>query len=62
MQHTHLLTPYMGTTVDQSTDTTKVQLGEPVTSTVVTYRNMDAWLLTGTEVTHRQLLYQDPPQ
>lgn len=61
MQHTHLLTPYMGTTVDQSTDTTKVQLGEPMTS-VVTYRNMDAWLLMGAEVTHRQLHYQGPPQ
>lgn len=60
MQHTHLLTPYMAT-LDQSIDTTKVQLGEPVTSVVVIYRNMDARLLT-VEVTHRQLHYQGPPQ
>lgn len=62
MQHTHLLTSYMGTTVGQSTDATKVQLSEPMTSIVVTYRNMDAWLLTEAEVTHRQLHYQGPPQ
>ena len=30
MQHTHLLTPDREPTTDQSTDTTKVQLGEPV--------------------------------
>lgn len=32
---------------DQSTNTNKVQLGEPLSSTGVTYRNMGEGLLTG---------------
>lgn len=36
----------------------KIQLGEPVSFTGVTYRNMGEGLLTGAEVTQRQLPQQ----
>lgn len=39
----------------QSMDTTKVQHGGPVGFLGVTYRSMGRWLLTGAEVTPRQL-------
>ena len=46
-----LLTPDSEPTTDQSTNVTKVQLGEPMSFTGVTYRGMDERLLTGTERT-----------
>ena len=43
--HTHLLTPARDFMADQSTYTTKTQLGEPMSFTGVTYRNMGERLL-----------------
>lgn len=52
MQHTtHLLPPDKKPTTAQSTNTTKVQLGEPKRFTGVSYRNMDEGSLTEAEVT-----------
>lgn len=56
----HLLTPYMELTTEQSMETTEVQLGEPVSFTGVTYRNMGEELLTEAEMTNRQLHHQGP--
>ena len=39
MQHTCLITPDRDPTTDQSTDTTDVQPGEPMSFIEVTYRN-----------------------
>ena len=46
---------------DQSAHTTKVLLGEPISFIGVTYRNMGEGLLTGAEMTQRQLHHQSPP-
>ena len=46
MQHTCLLTPDRDLTRDQCTDTTKVQLGEPMSFIGVTYRSVGEGLLT----------------
>ena len=52
MQHTtHLLPPDKKPTTAQSTNTTKVQLGDPKRFTGVSYRNMDEGSLTEAEVT-----------
>ena len=41
--------------IDQSENTTTAELGEPVSFIGVTYRNMGKELLTGAEMTQRQL-------
>lgn len=46
---------------DQSRDTTKVELGEPMSFTGVIYRHMGEGLLTGAYMTQRQLHDQSPP-
>lgn len=46
---------------DQSAHTTKVLLGEPMGFIGVTYRNMGEGLLTGAEMTQRQLHHQGSP-
>lgn len=61
-EHTDLLTPDGKPMIDQSTDTTKVQLGEPTGFTGVTYRNTGEGSLTGAEMTQRLLYHQGPPQ
>jgi hypothetical protein len=48
-------TPNRDPTTDQSTNTTKVQLGEPMSFIGVASRNMGERLLTGAEMTQRQL-------
>ena len=50
MQHTCLLTTDRELLTVQSTNTTKVQLGEPVSFIGVTYRNMGEGLLMGAEM------------
>lgn len=52
MQHTHLLTPGREPRTEQSTDTTKIQLDEPMHFISAILRNMGN---TGEEITHRQL-------
>lgn len=47
---------------NQSMDTTTVQFGEPVGFIGITYRTIGERLLTGTEMTQRQLPHQSPPQ
>lgn len=47
---------------DRSTDTTKVQLGEPMSFIGVTHRNMGEGLLIGAEMTQRCLQPQSPQQ
>ena len=47
---------------NQSTNITKVQLGEPMSFIGVTYRNMGEGSCTGAEMTQRQLYHQGPPQ
>lgn len=42
-------------TADQSTDMTKVQLAEPMSFSMIIYKNMGKGLLTGAEVTQRQV-------
>lgn len=44
IKNTHLLTPRRELKIDQSTDTTKAQLGEPMCFLGVTCRNMDGCL------------------
>ena len=46
---------------EQSTDTTKDQLDEPVSFIGVNYRSMDEASLTGAEMTQRQLHRQSHP-
>lgn len=58
----YLLTSDKEPLIDKSMDTTKVQLGEPMNFTEVSYRNMVEWLLTGAETTHRQLYHQSSLQ
>lgn len=57
MQHTcHILThPDRESKADQNTDTTKVQLHEPMSFIGVLYGNMGEGLLTGVDMTHGQL-------
>ena len=60
---THTSThPARELTTYQSTNTTEVQLGVPVSFIGVTYRNMGEELLIGTEMTQRQLHHQGTPQ
>ena len=47
----HSLTPGWELTTDESKDTTKVQLDEPICLVKVTYRNSGNGLLGGTGVT-----------
>lgn len=61
-QHIHLLTPDMEPTIDQTTDATKVQFGEPMSFIRVTYKNMVEMLRIRGEMTQRQLHHQSPPQ
>ena len=60
-QHTCLFTPDKEPITDQNTETTKVQLGEPVSFIRVAYRNMGRDFLIGAEMTYRQLHHQSPP-
>ena len=46
---------------DQSAHTTRVLLGEPISFIGVTYRNMGEGLVTGAEMTQRQLHCQSLP-
>lgn len=46
MQHTHLLIPDREARTDQSTNTNKVQPGEPMSFIGVNYRNMGEEILT----------------
>lgn len=46
---------------EQRMDTTKVQFSEPVSFIRVIYRNMDEGLLTGVEMTQRQLHHKFQP-
>ena len=48
--------------IDKSTGTTKVQPGESMGFTRVTYRNMGEGFPTGAEMTQGQLYHQGPPQ
>jgi hypothetical protein len=43
---------------DQSTDNTKVKLGEPMSFTEIIYRDMGEGLVTGTEMTQTAVLPQ----
>lgn len=61
-QHTHLLMPEREPTINQSVDTTKVQLGDPMSFTGITYRSMGEGLLRGVEKTLRQLHHQSLSQ
>lgn len=45
-----LLTPDRESMIDQSMNTTEVQLGEPMSSTGATFRNMGKALLRGAEM------------
>lgn len=56
-----LLTPDMLLSEDQSLDSTKERLGEPNSVIDVVHGNMGAKLLTGVEMTQRQL-HQNPDQ
>lgn len=57
-----LLTPDKEPLIDQSTDTAEVPFGEPRVFFRIAYRNLGERLLTGAEMTQRQLHYQVPPQ
>ena len=46
--------------IHHSKDTTKDQLGEPMSFIGITYRNIIEGLLTGAEMTQRQLHHQNP--
>ena len=59
--NTHLFTLDRNPTTDQSTDTTKVQLGKPMSFIGVTYRTMGEGLLTRAEMTQRQVYLHSPP-
>lgn len=47
---------------DQSTDTSKAQLGKPMSFIDIIYRSMGEGLLTRREMTQRQLHHKSPPQ
>lgn len=51
MLHTGLFTPNKEPRTDEWTNTTKVQLGKPVSFLGVTYRHMNEELPTGAEMT-----------
>lgn len=55
------LTPNREPTTDQSKDTTEVQLGELMSFIEVTYRYVGQELLTGAELTPRQLITKAHP-
>lgn len=61
-QHMCLLTPDKEPITDQNTETTKVQLGEVWVLLGVPYLNISDALLTGAEMTQRQLYHQSPSQ
>jgi hypothetical protein len=60
--YTCLLAHSRESMTEQRMDTTKVQFSEPVSFIRVIYRNMDEGLLTGVEMTQRQLHHQSQPQ
>ena len=47
---------------DQSKDTTKVQLGKPMSFIGIIYRNMGEGLLKEAEMSQRQVRHQSLPQ
>ena len=57
-----LLTPDKEPTTGQILDTTKIQLGEPMSVIRVTIGNMDNGLLIIAEMPQRQLHHKVPPQ
>lgn len=59
---THLLTSDMKLIIDQSMGITTAQLGEPMNFIEVNDGNMGEELLTGTEMSQRQLHHQSPPR
>lgn len=59
-QYILLLTPDRELMTDGSTNTTKVQLGEPGSFIHLTYRSIGEVLLTGEEMIQRQLHHQGP--
>jgi hypothetical protein len=60
MQHILLLIPDKELMTDQSTDTTNIQLGEPVSFIHLTYWSIGEGLLTGEEMTQSQMYHQGP--
>ena len=58
IQHIHSLIPDREPRLHQNTDTTKVQLGEPMSVIEVTCRNTGEGLLAGAEMTQRQVFYK----
>lgn len=54
MQQTRLLAPDREPMTDQSLDTTKVQLGEPMSFIGFIHKNMSEGLLIGAEMTEKQ--------
>lgn len=58
---TGLLTPHREPMTDQHTNSTKVQLGKPVSFPGVTYRPMNELLLTGTEMTQSRCIHNRGP-
>lgn len=60
-QHTHLFTPDRDPIIDQSTDSTKGHLSEPMNSLGFMYRNIYERLFIGAEVTQRQFHHPCPP-
>lgn len=47
--------------IGQSLESTKFQVGEPMSFMIITYRNTDGGLLTGAEITVSQVQHQSPP-
>lgn len=60
--HTCLITPNREPMTDQSMGIIKVQLGEAMSLTEVSYRNTGKRLLTGAQMIQRQLYPQGPLQ
>lgn len=56
----HIYSPQIGSSWQQNTDTTKVQLGEPTSFIRVTDGNMGEELLTGAEMTIRTIPFARP--
>ena len=62
MQHTRQLTLEREPITDQNMNTTKVQLGEPMSFTGVTYRKRREEAFPGAGITQQQLYHQSPPK
>lgn len=62
MPHAGLLIPNREIMTNQGSDTTHVQLGEPMSFIGVAYRNTGEASLIGGETIQRQLCHRSPPQ